>query len=423
MSWINNVWKALTMKEFSSAGVNMYYLGTEVPIIDSQDKAYFIKLYETNPDFYAVVSKVLALINTVPIKLYKGNKIDREEVPEHEILELLDNPNQIQGGYEFKSEWFLFYLVTGDTYMYGYGPDSGMNAGKWDSLHILPSDKMRIKTGGWRGPISKYILQGVTETEFNPQEILHKKAPNMNYDMAQTLYGMSPAKPLHSVLKASTEAYWTLATAYINGGVQGFLKAKEDIDQVDLQRIANSLRKRSKAGMVPAVNKDIDYVAVNQKLSDLELLESIDQLLNKVCNAYGISSILLNNNEANTYNNYGHAKKSAYTEVIKPLLMDHCNSWTKFLCNPYGDDLFLEPDFSDIEELQENFKEKADVLRQLWQLTPNQVLEEMGFDTSDDPIMDQVYIPANLIPVNLEDINPDELAKLQKLEYWERGQN
>jgi hypothetical protein len=80
----------------------------------------------------------------------------------------------------------------------------------------------------------------------------------------------------------------------------------------------------------------------------------------------------------------------------------------------YGDNICIEYDFSVIPELQEETDKVVDQMSKAWWLTPNEKRAAMSYaHDEDNPILDEYYIPANLIPASGSDIDfadPQPLA-------------
>jgi hypothetical protein len=51
-------------------------------------------------------------------------------------------------------------------------------------------------------------------------------------------------------------------------------------------------------------------------------------------------------------------------------------------------------------------KELSAILSQSWWISPNEKRAAMRYDTSNDPVMDEIFIPAGYLPI-------DELTMLQ----------
>ncbi|MCA9497339.1 MAG: phage portal protein, partial [Nanoarchaeota archaeon] len=105
-----------------------------------------------------------------------------------------------------------------------------------------------------------------------------------------------------------------------------------------------------------------------------------------ICNLYGVSSVLFNDNEQSTYNNVEQARKDFYEYTIKPLNSDFSEKFTKFL----GDEnVRLEFDYTNVEVLQDALYTKAQALNSMEFLDDNEKREIIGFDKRKEPLNDK----------------------------------
>jgi hypothetical protein len=75
------------------------------------------------------------------------------------------------------------------------------------------------------------------------------------------------------------------------------------------------------------------------------------------------------------------------------------NRWLTPRFNKDGKQYHIDYDTSSIEALAEDMAMKVEWLQKMWQLTPNQVLQEMDFDESENPLMNEVWAPMGRMPI------------------------
>ncbi len=122
---------------------------------------------------------------------------------------------------------------------------------------------------------------------------------------------------------------------------------------------------------------------------------------------------LLNNTEASTYNNMKEAKKALYQNAVIPELVKLRDELNRWLVPMYGDNLYLDFDFTSIPELQEENDKVVQQLSSAWWITPNEKRAVMNYGKDEDtPAMDDYYIPSNLLPVSNQDIEIPEPAPM-----------
>jgi len=71
-----------------------------------------------------------------------------------------------------------------------------------------------------------------------------------------------------------------------------------------------------------------------------------------------------------------------------------------------GRDTYIDFDLTVFPELQEDMKELSSILSQSWWITPNEKRVAMRYETMEDDVMNEIFIPAGYLPI-------DELTMLQ----------
>ena len=97
------------------------------------------------------------------------------------------------------------------------------------------------------------------------------------------------------------------------------------------------------------------------------------------------------------------AKKSLYQNAVIPEMLKIRDELNRWLIPQFGNNLYLDFDFTVIPELQEEMDKVVDQMSKAWWITPNEKRSAMSFGVDEEnEQMDQYYIPANLIPLSNE---------------------
>jgi phage portal protein BeeE len=157
-------------------------------------QTYVEKGYQYHSDVYSVINLITRKAATAPPILYEvkdemafqkyksftanlskpqdvaeamnlRNKALTEVSNQHPIIQTLLNPNDFQSYYEFMDNYLGFKLITGNSYIYGVGATTGLNAGKFKQLYILPAHLVRIISDGRYNPVKGYTLTTVYDTQ------------------------------------------------------------------------------------------------------------------------------------------------------------------------------------------------------------------------------------------------------------------
>jgi len=386
--------------------------------------------YQFNPIVYSTVNLITSAISGVPFKLFelkdtkslntykaldqnsfralKIKQQDFEEVGNHRILDILDCPNPNQGKSEFIKNAIGFKLVTGNSYIYGTGPDSGANAGQVHEMYVLPPQNMQIKIND-KGMPDKYILQDVHTSSIEPENILHLKYWNPNPNMK--LYGMSPIQAARQLIQTSNDGYTAALKLLQNGGAIGALTQKLDdrvnpLTEAQRDQMEDSYQQRyggvHNRGRIMITNVPMEWNQFGMNAVDLAIIEQNKMTKRDICNIYNVPSQLLNDAESATYSNMREARKAMITQAALPELKSLRDELNRWFVVPFskaeGKQYYLDIDTTAIPELQKEMGDLVTQLSQSWWLTPNERRVMMNEDQSSDPSMDMFWIPSNYIP-------------------------
>lgn len=337
----------------------------------------------------------------------KGSKL--EEVESHPILDLLNKPNPMMSGSEFIEAAIGYRLLTGMRYVYGFGPDAGINEGKFTELSILPSQMMEIQLDKKGLPESYKWVNSINRQAIPAKQILYSRKWNPDYNTYP--YGMSPIQAARHVLTQSNDSYTASSKLLQNVGMIGMVTQEstqysDNLTQEQADKLQESLNAKSGVdnyGKVHVTSAPLRWTQFGMNAVDLNLIQQNKMTARDLCNIWKVNSALLNDPENKTYNNMKEAKKALFTETILPelyTLRDEFNSW---LLPTYKDSdkdkYMLDIDVSNIPELQDDLSALITSLQGAWWLKPNERRWAMGWDKDEESKeMEQYWIPAGLIP-------------------------
>ncbi|MGR3177525.1 MAG: phage portal protein [Candidatus Anammoxibacter sp.] len=426
--------------------INEIFLrGFGQPIFNKINTANLIKEgYQGNADVYSVINYISTIASNIEwtlseikdekalISLKNSEEWDAktmtlekkalEQITSHPVLDVWNNPNQLQTRSEFIYNWCGFKLITGNAFINGVAPAIGKNKGLFQELFIMPSQFIEIIPGNIREPIKKYIINiGAKTLKFDPEVVNHSKYFNPDFRDGQSLFGMSPLQAAFRTLQSSNDADTARVRAYQNQGAIGMISAgsneeKMKMSSEELKSLSDKYQE--KFGGVDNFNKVLFTTAMakwdNMGLSpvDLAIIESKLSDFRTLCRVYNFPSQILNDPEGTTFNNMKEAKKAAITDAVMPLLnslRDELNGWlVANYSKAEGRKLFISPDWKSVAVLQEDIQKLVNWLARAWWLTPNKKLEIQGIETSKAPGMDKIYIPTNLEELEKHNAAPSQ---------------
>lgn len=427
-----------TNEQYNRAIYN--WLGNTIVWNTENDETYINDGYRKNATIYSIINLITKAASTIPYHIYekvndnnykrykamasgiadpnvmyKANMLKKHalvELEHTELHKLLERPNPAQSYATWISELIAFGKLTGNRYIYGIGPETGENVNKYTELYVMPSQIIEINSGGIMKPIESYTIEYNGTYHIPAEQMCHIKDFNPYYDgTGSHLYGQSPLKAGLRSMTTNNEATESGVKFLQNQTARGILMSDEgDLNEVQAQQLKDKFRKdhqgSKKAGDIIITPKKLSWVNFGLNASDMSLIEQYNASIKDLCNIYNVPVTLLNNTESSTYNNVKEAKKALYQNCVIPELLKIQDELNRWLAPMYGDKICIEFDFSVIPELQEETEKIVDQMSKAWWLTPNEKRAAMSYaHDEDNPILDEYYIPANLIPASGSDID------------------
>lgn len=428
------------------------FLGDSIVWNPENDDTYINKGYRFNSTIYSIVNLITKTASTIPFMVYEvknENELKRYksmtsgnfnsnamlqskilqkkalvEIEDTELHELLNRPNPAQSYNAWLQEVVAFGKLTGNRYIYGISPESGPNQNKYSELYVLPSQSVEINSGGIFDPVKYYTLDYNGEYKIDAGDVCHIKDFNPYYDgTGSHLYGMSPLKAGLRSLDANNEALTTGVRYLQNQTARGVLMSDEgDLNEVQARQLKDKFRQQyqgaNNAGDVIITPKKLSWVNFGLNASDLSLIEQYNASIKDLCNIYNVPVQLLNNTDSSTYNNMNEAKKSLYVNSVIPELNKIKDELNRWLTPQYGDKLYIDFDYTNIPELQEEMDKVVNQMTQAWWLTPNEKRAAMSYGAdTDTEEMNDYYIPSTFLPLDNQDLVIPEEPKSVNIDF------
>jgi HK97 family phage portal protein len=428
------------------------FLGDSIVWNPENDDTYINKGYRFNSTIYSIINLITKTASTIPFMVYEvknDNELKRYksmtsgnfnsnamlqskilqkkalvEIEDTELHELLSRPNPAQSYNAWLQEIVAFGKLTGNRYIYGISPESGANQNKFQELYVLPSQSVEINSGGIFDPVKYYTLDYNGEYKIDAEDVCHIKDFNPYYDgTGSHLYGMSPLKAGLRSLDANNEALTTGVRYLQNQTARGVLSSEEgDLNEVQAKQLKEKFKQQyqgsNNAGDVIITPKKLSWVNFGLNASDLSLIEQYNASIKDLCNIYNVPVQLLNNTDSSTYNNMNEAKKSLYVNAVIPELNKVKDELNRWLTPSFGEKLYIDFDYTNIPELQEEMDKVVGQMTQAWWLTPNEKRAAMSYGADDDtPEMNDYYIPSQFIPLDNQDFVVEEEPKSVNIDF------
>lgn len=332
-----------------------------------------------------IVSKVKSKKDLSRAKTYTFNKGNHdgkfhsymakalEELDDHELIDLLNEPNGYQSGIELREAFWFNYELSGDGYLFAEtGKIEGTRKfGKPIYLHVLNADRVvpYRSTGDWRTPIEYY-----TYSAWNGQQIVIY--PNQLMHMTKwspldpILGGLSPQEPLGSTIEKNNLNSIAQGAAFKNGstgtiigsdsivvdGKQYYKLAESQVNSIketvqrDWQGAGNNLKTH-------VTNGHVTVQKLGDTLVDLNAINANKEDVQFIAAGYGMSAILVGDMSGGTDSNVEKAYKALVTNVVVPELRKFDMKFKHFMKNWYaGEKIDASHDLTEFTELAPDLK-------------------------------------------------------------------
>lgn len=370
-----------------------------------------IETWRIVDDISSVVNK---LANTAAMIPVYGYDPQGEDLPEgNKLVDFLSNLTFSQ-----RLELFSFLFLTDECFIYKETLEFGPNAGV-KSIHFLhPNFVTLVLTNGFPAQVAGYIYrdtQAGVELFLKQEEVIFIKGFNPTSDFQTKWRGVSKVQLLSETLTRLKANKSNSVAQMQNGGLPGIVFEKDaDFDAIETkglrkENFSRFLKNSDNKGAPYFSAGELGYIQLGLTLVDLDSAELAKIDLKKICNAWGLSDVLMNNDTASTESNVKEMVRLMYTNAVRPKLVLVEEAFTRQLVPDFKVKGFVKFDLSDIPELQENMLEKMNALAASPVMIPNDVREASGFDRLPDPLMDKVYLKTGYQPIDdFNEIEPIE---------------
>jgi HK97 family phage portal protein len=345
-------------------------------------------------------------------------KAYNEQVVDNKFSELLARPNSMEGQDAFYEKIMTYFMTCGEAFIWlnrgdmtdALGQpldDDAANKLPIQEMFVMPSQYMKIvgdPDDVW-GVLGYIFDQNGKDIPIRKYDIIHWKRSNPKFDAYYRTHmrGLSPLEPGNKLVTQDESATDASVAMQQNDGAKAVMFEKsmstkmDSVQKSQLEGVINrKVNNRDVKGAVAAIQGDWGMLDLSMSSVDMQLLESQENIFTRLCNMFGVNPMMFLANA--TYQNINEARKDLITGLILPCAASLRDEMNRVLLPAFGLDKSYthDVDVSNLAELQEDMTQKVTQLAAAWWLTPNQKLEEMNEDKSDDPNMDKVWVQNTL---------------------------
>lgn len=370
-------------------------------------------------ELFASVAEIYAPIDAIASRVVAGKFFFRKRsdgtivVDNEELNKLISSTNPFEHLKQFIYSGTCYELVTGKSFSYKNVPETLARRDFKNvvATYTLPSDKMSVETFEKvklftavkvEDVIKSYVLEKGTEHEhiFKPGEILYRRCVSLKWRDKKIV----PSSPLLSARRAIANliaVYEARQVVYLKRGVMGMWVSKK-MDQSGTVALTDDEKKDAREQMdsdyglkktkhtVGLTGAPIDFIKTSMSIQELEPFAETEADAAAIYGVLGVPFDLAPKPKGSTYANAASSERGLYQNICIPLGKSWCESLTKFW--ELGD-YVLDVSYEDIEVLQENKKDAAEVLTKTVEaatkqykdgaITYNEWLKAMGYPSRE----------------------------------------
>jgi len=263
-----------------------------------------------------------------------------------------------------------------------------------------------------------YILeQGNQLVKFKAENIIHIKRANPFFNQnGSHLYGLSELMSAIRNIASSNNAIDNNGKTMLNSGVYGFIHAGEGATPLTAEQ-AESLKERlvemdnssDKLSNIAGASGKLGFTRISLTTEELKPFDYLSYDRRTLANCLNWNVELLN--EERNGSGFGvdtliEARKRVITDNIKPDLDLFAEAFNpEFIQKFKGyEKAEIDWDISELPEMQTDMKTMSEWINSV-PLTLNERREVFNYEEIDDDMMNEIYLPNNLININDPSLN------------------
>lgn len=380
---MNNFFKYLTNVTNAIAGATK-----SVPIdhgsyggFENQLDSRNLNTYKSSLYVYIGVSMIARRVAGIPFNYYKvlNTKGEVEEVLDHEVIDMVENPNSYLTHKELLELCVMFYLLSGDVFLY---LERTVKGGRVFMHPLRPNDVEVVLNASSTEIIGyKYSAHGVTAL-FLPENVVHIK----NIDPTNIIRGVGMLSPASTRISTETEATNYQSNFFKNQGrpdVAVFVDQELNQTQMDEGRARwKEVYGRGQGGQAGFFGKNVREVkALTTTPREMDYIATQKFLRNDILAALHIPESMVTSENVNLANAEA-GYKMYMQEAVLPIVDSIKDAFNNRLLPLFDDTLFVSYDNPVPEDRVIKLAE-ATQLKKAGIITPNEARDMYGYETLD----------------------------------------
>jgi HK97 family phage portal protein len=383
----NNETKAAQIPSWY-AGLQTYVSQPSKAVWSGRDYRKFAdEAYKRNVVANRAVSMIAMGVANCSILAYESTESGRIEIERHPLLDLVKNPNPMQGSYQFLESMVSYYLLAGDAFVLAIGA----NGEPPKELHLLRPDRVKVLAGRNCIP-SGYHYQSDDDVKYykvdfvtGASRILHIK----QFHPLNDWHGLASVEPAaYSIDQHNQAASWNQALLQNGARPSGALVVAQNDSGAKLTdeqyfrlkaQIDEQFTGAQNAGRPLLLEGGLEWKEMSLSPRDMDFLNIKHSAARDIALAFGVPPQLLGIPGDNTFSNLAEARLALWEQTILPLANLMLTSLGRYLNAQFGSNIELEINTDNISALSPRREKLWQQIKEADFLSNDEKREMLGF--------------------------------------------
>lgn len=341
---------------------------------------------------YACVKAISDEMAGIEFRAYTTNKDgEKEEVMDHDLINLLNGVNETQTGEEFKKVMASHLELTGSAYIYMMGVKNFDD--QPDALYLLNPGNVKMILDKTTYPYQVVRYEMVEDTRkftFQPYEIIHVKYP----DPSNPFLGLGTVQGIAEWIDNDNSAMNYNRNFFKNGA------RLSGVFETDMTSVEQTMRLKTSfdeqfsgeknAYKMMVAPKGVKFVATTASAKDMDFANLLDMTAQRILAGFRVSKTILGTAESDT--NRATAETADYVfakRTIKPKMDIIIAALNNFLAPRFDENVYISFDDPIPEDKAFRIDEMSKAVAGKQVITQNEARQEfMSLGPVDDPAAD-----------------------------------
>ena len=348
-------------------------------------REYITEGYQLNAVVYRAVNEITRACADLEVEVVNAAG---DVLTDHPALDLLAQPNPMQGNDAFIRDLFTSYLLLGEMAA-ARSPDNGKPVELWPLSPLY----IKVEPGAGGIPLAYVYEQNAVKRRFQVDRItglsqlFFMKMTNPN----DYWRGQSPL--MAAGLAADTHnagVKWNYKLLRNSARPSGLIKLDANAGGEVVARIREWFKRayqgEAAAGEVPMLPVGAEWVPMDTSPRDMDFNNTLKEAAKLIASVLGVPLPLIDN-DASTFNNLEQAKERFYTDTVIPIFNEFLSSFGNWLLPFYGEGLRFQVNQDKIGALEAMRTRLFDRMIKGYQadvLTRDEVREALGYEPLGD---------------------------------------